>query len=41
MKYITDTVPLGGSLVTLTEFCRTDTGKHLSGIELRYSLKSL
>lgn len=35
------TVPLGGSFVTLTEFCNTDTGKHLSGIELKKSLKSL
>ena len=34
-------LPLGGSLVTLTEFCRTLTGKHLSGMELRKSLKSL
>ena len=37
----TELLPLGGSFVTLTEFCSTDTGKHLSGIELRYSLKSL
>ena len=28
-------LPFGGSLVTLTEFCRTETGKLLVGIELR------
>lgn len=33
--------PLGGSLVTLTEFCRTATGKHLEGIELMNNLKAL
>lgn len=42
-QYHKDTkhTPLGGSLVTFTEFCSTDTGKHLSGIELKNSLKSL
>lgn len=34
-------LPLGGSLVTFTEFCSTDTGKDLSGMELKKSLKSL
>lgn len=34
-------IPLGGSLVTLTEFWRTDTGKHLSGMEERKRRKSL
>lgn len=32
--------PLGGSFVTLTEFCKTETGKDFDGIELRYSLKA-
>jgi len=34
-----DLSPFGGSLVTLTLFCRTDTGNDLAGIELRYSRK--
>lgn len=33
--------PLGGSLVTLTEFCNTETGKDFEGIELMYNLNSL
>ena len=32
--------PLGGSLVTLTAFCKTDTGKDFVGMEERKSLKS-
>lgn len=27
--------PLGGSFVTLTEFCNTDTGNPFDGIELK------
>ena len=34
-------LPFGGSLVTLTEFWRTETGKHLSGMEERKRRKSL
>ncbi len=33
-------LPFGGSLVTFTEFCSTDTGKALVGMEERNSLKS-
>ena len=33
--------PFGGSLVTLTEFCNTETGNDLEGIELMKSLKLL
>ena len=33
-------LPLGGSLVTLTEFCSTLTGNDLAGMELKNSLKS-
>lgn len=32
--------PLGGSLVTLTLFCSTDTGNFVVGMELRYKRKS-
>lgn len=33
-------IPLGGSLVTFSEFCNTKVGKLFEGIELRNSLKS-
>jgi hypothetical protein len=34
-------MPFGGSFVTLTEFCKTDTGNAFEGIELMYSRNSL
>lgn len=33
--------PFGGSFVTFTEFCNTDTGKAFEGIELMYNLNCL
>jgi len=32
--------PLGGSFVTFNEFCRTNVGKLIDGIELKNSLNS-